>query len=137
MAFGGVLLFEVENQDDANDRLAALLPSINLDSQGTAGVSDLLFRINRRRFLAFAGGEALVNRISTWSTVQIGSVGFTISGGGPVQVVDQTGSFACRLELDVNTAGNFTHQLGGGEAVEVFGKLVGLSQEIAAQGDVP
>ena len=103
LAFGAVLLFEVSNSNEANERLIALLPSVTLDSEG---VSDFLLRINRRRHLS-SGGGSLANRLSTWSTVQGGSVGVTVTGGGPPQFIHQTGHFACRLELDLNTVSTF------------------------------
>ena len=131
LAFGAMLLFEVSSPNEANERLVALLPSVTLDS---GGVSDFLFRINRRTLLSSGGGR-LANRLSTWSTVQGGSVGVTVSGDGPPQFIDQTGLFACRLELDVNTVGTFASPLSGVEAAEVFCELVGFGEEIAREGD--
>ena len=133
LAFGAVLLFEVSNLNEANERLSALLPSVTLDPEG---VSDLLFRINRRRRLS-SGGGSLANRVSTWSTVQGGSVGVAVSADGPPQFIHPRGLFACRLELDMNTVSTFATPLGGGEAAKVFCELVDLGEEIAEQGDTP
>ena len=70
VAFGAVLLFEVSNLNEANERLSALLPSVTLDPEG---VSDLLFRINRRRRLSSGGGawlielaRGLLSRVAQW-----------------------------------------------------------------------
>ena len=133
LAFGAVLFFEVSNSLEANERLSALLPSVILHPEG---VSDVIFRINRRRNLA-SRGESSANRLSTWSTVQGGSIGVAIPGGGPPQFNHQTDHFACRLELDMNTVGTFTTPLSGVEAAEVFQELVILGKEIAEQGDKP
>ena len=133
LAFGAVLLIEVSNLNEANERLSALLPAVTLDSEN---VSDFLFRINRRRRLSSDGGS-LANRLSTWSTVQGGSVGVAISGDSPPQFIHQTGLFACRLELDMNTVSTFATPLGEGEAAKVFCDLVYLGEEIAEQGDTP
>jgi hypothetical protein len=133
VAFGAALLFEVSNLDEANERLSALLPSLTMDPEG---VSDLLFRINRRRSLASRGGS-LANRISTWSIVQGGSVGFAVPGDGPPQFTYQTGHFACKLDLDINTVGTLTTPLGGVEAAEVFRELVVFGSEIAKPEDKP
>ena len=131
LAFGAVLLFEVSSSDEANARLNALLPSVSFEPQG---VSDFLFRINRRRTLT-SREESLANRLGTWSTVQVGSVGFAIPGGGPPQITHRQDRFACRLELDINTVGTFETTLGGTEAAEVFRELVGLGAEIAEHGE--
>jgi hypothetical protein len=133
VAFGAALLFEVSNLDEANERLSALLPSLTMDPEG---VSDLLFRINRRRSLASRGGS-LANRISTWSIVQGGSVGFAVPGDGPPQFTYQTGHFACKLDLDINTVGTFMPPLSEVETAEVFRELVVFGAEIAEQGNKP
>ena len=133
LAFGAVLLFEVSSLNEANERLSALLPSVTL---GPEGVSDLIFRINRRRTLA-SREERLANRLGTWSTVQGGSVGFAVPGDGPPKFTHRTGHFACRLELDMNTVGEFTPPLRGVEAAEVLRELVLFGAEIAEQGDKP
>ena len=134
LAFGAVLLFEVSDINEANKRLLALLPAINLEPED---VADFLFRINRRRPLN-SGDRILCNRLSTWSTVQVGSMGISISGGSPPQLIQQTGQSACRLELDMNTMSTLaTPPLGGGEAVKVFCELIDLGEAIAKQGDSP
>jgi hypothetical protein len=133
LAFGAVLLFEVSSTDEANARLNALLSSVSFEPEG---VSDFLFRINRQRALSsLKGGSA--NRLGTWSSVQVGSVGIAIQGRGSPQVTHGRGNFACRLELDINTAGTFETSLSGAEAAEVFRELVGLGTEIAEQGEKP
>ena len=131
LAFGAVLMFEVSNPFEANESLFALLPSVNF---GSEDVSDFVLRINRRRSLSSVEG-GLANRLSTWSVVQGGSVGVAVSGDGPPQLFQQSGHFACRLELDINTVSTFAVPLGGGEAVKVFRELVDLGREIAEQGD--
>lgn len=135
LAFGAVLMYEATDQNEANQKIATLLPTIDLGNSSSDSVSDLLFRINRKTVARIDGSEILVNRISTWSTVQIGSVGFAISGGGPVQVLGQSGSFACRLELDVNTANNLGHPSIQRDASSIFAKLAHYGQAIAMEGD--
>ena len=133
LAFGAVLLFKVPSTDEANTTLTALLSSVSFEPEG---VSDFLFRINRRKDLSsLKGGSA--NRLGTWSTVRTDSVGFAIQGHGSPQVTHRTGNFACRLELDINTAGMVETSLSGVEAAEVFRELVRLGTEIAEQGEKP
>lgn len=133
LAFGAILLFKVDNQQDANEKLSAFLHSVALDPEN---VSDFLYRINRRRTLGSHEGIE-VNRISTWSTAQGGSIGFAVAGGGPPQLTRQTDHFACRLELDINTASKPISPLSGTEAAQIFSELVALGTEIAENGDRP
>ena len=133
LAFGAVLLFGVSSHYEANATLSRLLPSVSLDPEG---VSDFLYRVNRRRRLTSHDG-GLANRLSTWSTIQDVSVGVAVSGDSPPQLTYQAGHFACRLELDINTVATPTTALSASEATAVFDELVSLGVEIAEQGDKP
>ena len=133
LAFGAILLVEADNQQDANKKLSVFLQSVTLDPED---VSDFLYRINRRRTLV-SHNEIQVNRISTWTTAQGGSIGFAVAGDGLPQLTRQTGHFACRLELDINTASKLPIPLSGTEATGVFSELVALGTEIADEGDKP
>ena len=76
LAFGAVLLSGVSSPYEANSTLGPLLPSVDLDPEG---VSDFLYRVNRRQPLQSRDG-LLANRLGTWSTIQVGSVGVSVSG---------------------------------------------------------
>ncbi len=133
LAFGAVLMFEVPTSEAANSTLNGLLPSVGFDPKG---VSDFLFRINRRRALSSREGS-WANRLGTWSTVQVGTLGFAIAGGGAPQITHRAGNFACRVELDINTVGPFEITVSGEEAANLFSELVALGVEMAEQGESP
>jgi hypothetical protein len=133
LAFGAVLVRAATDLQDAHQALNTLLPSVELDPDS---VSDFSYQVNRRRILSSPAG-ILVNRISRWSTMQGGSVEFVVGNNTQPQFTHLADHFACRLELDVNTAGGFTNPLDGAQAVTLFGELVGLGQEIAEKGDIP
>ena len=133
LAFGAVLLSGVSSPYEANSILGPLLPSVDLDPEG---VSDFLYRVNRRQPLQSREG-LLANRLGTWSTIQVGSVGVSVSGDGSALLTQETGHFACRLELDINTVGASTTSFGGADASAVFGELMSLAVDIAEQGDKP
>ena len=133
LAFGAVLLVEVDDLPGANEILCTLLPSLNLDLEG---VADFLYRVNRRRNLSSIPDNP-VNRLSTWSVAQGGSVQLTMIGNVNPQVTRQDNRFACRLELDVNTVGMFPTPLGEAKAADLFNDLVNLGKEISEKGDIP
>ena len=133
LAFGAVLLAEVDDLRDANVMLDTLLPAVNLDPENA---SDFLYRVNRRRLMASSPGMS-ANRISTWSVAQSGTVGFVIAGNSPPQITSSAGRFSCRLDLDVNTVDMFPSPLGGAQAAELFNELVALGKEITEKGDIP
>jgi hypothetical protein len=133
LAFGGVLLLGVSSVSEANSTLASLLPSVSLDPDR---VSDFLYRVNRRQALASREG-VLANRLGTWSTIQVGSVGVSVSGDGSALLTQEAGHFACRLELDINTVAPSAFSFSGAEATAVFEELVALAVEISEQGDRP
>lgn len=131
LAFGAVLLVGAANPQDAYEKLSTLLQSVTLEPED---VSDFLYRINRRRALSsYEGIQA--NRLSTWSIIQGGSIEFAVAADGPPQFTHLTDLFACKLELDMNTVGNFASPLSGADAAQVFDELVALGADIAEQGD--
>ena len=133
LAFGAVLLIETTSLHEAHEQLDALLPSVSL---ATEDVSDFFYQINRRKTLSSAPG-GLVNRLGKWSTIQGGSVQFSLGGNAVPQVSQSMDHFACRLELDINTASVPANPLSGGEAIELFSELVDLGKEMAEKGDIP
>ena len=134
LAFGAVLVAEATDLHDAHRKLDTLLPSVELDS---GNISDFFYQVNRRRVLDLSPGT-LVNRISRWSASQGGSVEFVMGGNAQPQFTRMAGHFACRLELDVNTADEYhSSPLRGVTAIALFRELVDLSKEMAEKGDIP
>ena len=133
LAFGAILVAEASDLRDANRKLAAFLPAVQLDPDNS---SDFFYQINRRRTIGASPGT-LVNRISKWSAIQGESVGVAVVGNTPPQVTRAATLFACRLELDVNTAGGFPDPLNGEGASALFHELVSLGKEMTEKGDIP
>ena len=133
LAFGAILVAEASDLRDANRKLAGFLPAVRLDPDNA---SDFFYQINRRRTVGAPPGIT-VNRISKWSAIQGESVGVAVVGNTLPQVTRAATFFACRLELDVNTAGGFPDPSSGGRASALFHELVGLSKEITEKGDIP
>lgn len=131
LAFGAVLMAEARDLQDAYKQLDAVLPFVELHA---ANMSDFFYQINRRRNLASVR-NCLANRISRWSAAQVGSVEFLVEGNSQPQVSSGPDLFACRLELDVNTATRLTNVSGFG-AVRLFGELVNFGREISEKGDL-
>jgi hypothetical protein len=133
LAYGAVLLVPVRDVSEGNQLLNNLLPTVDIDP----GMSDFLYRVNRRRAARSLAGLA-INRLSTWSVLSIVDIRLNLplleQGVSPVA---QTGDRSvCRLELDINTAPEFGGEMDHSVASEVFLELVDLGNEIASMGDV-
>ncbi len=136
IAYGGVLLLPAEGQSDAYGKLDDLLQAVNIDLENT---QDLTYRINRRRNSRCKIEGLKINRLSTWSVVQIIDTLVEMSAGGhhPPKVIQSPNSKnICRLELDINTAPEFVQELDKNLLPEIFNELVDTGSEIAIKGDV-
>ena len=133
IAFGATLQYQVPDRITGYRQLQPYLNEVTLDPIHS---SDFFYRINRRRDSRSGIPDLYINRLSAWSVmafrpslVQIGPSG--IQGAlGPE-------SFACRLELDVNTSPEMTGILERNKLTELFAELVELANQIIDQGDVP
>lgn len=104
VALGMVLRLKVEDRNEAYQKLDALIPEVDLDSNAT---SEFLYRINWPCTARIGDETLLINRLSTWSaiinTLMWGKIGEEAS--------KKTESIFCKLETDVNTdpkhKGNF------------------------------
>ena len=136
LAYGAVLLLPAENLHAAYSILNDLLPAIKIDSENT---HDFHYRINRRRPSQHRNEELDINRLSTWSVANITTIGVEISlsaQGAPraTKLIDRS---VCRLELDINTSPEFSEQMDGSIAAELFSELIALGNEIVFKGDIP
>ena len=134
LAYGTVLLLPTKNLYDANRKLDDLLPAVEIDSENT---HDFHYRINRRR-KSRCGVEGLeINRLSTWSAVNLSKIDVEISSGGEQRIMRSNDIF-CRLELDINTAPGFSlNSIEKDSLSEIFNELVELGNKIASEGDIP
>ena len=137
IAYGGVLRLSAKSQLDAYRKLNDLLPAVNIDPENTR---DLTYRINRRRNSRCTIEGLKINRLSTWSVVQIIDtlVDISTSGHHPPKVTQLPNPRSiCRLELDINTVPEFVQELGKNLLPDIFNELVAAGNEIAIKGDVP
>ena len=129
LAFGSVLLAATDDLPAANEKLNSLLPKVELDPTGSF---DFFYQINRRR-QSNSNGQVVINRLSRWTITQGGSFEVDVQGNTEPQF---KAHFACRLELDINTAGALGSVVAGEAAVQSFEELVQLGREIAEKGDI-
>jgi len=130
MAFGAVALLPQQDRASGYRQLAAYLrcaPDVE--------TSDFLYQINRRRDSEALRG-AKVNRLSKWSVAQVQETQIPVLPAGPVMVVGEP-RFACRVELDVNTAPLSLGELPRSAIVNHYRELIALATEILESGDIP
>ena len=133
LAFGSVLLMEAGGLAEANRSMDSLLPDVILDAEAS---SDFLYQINRRR-TSTSSPTVLVNRLSKWSVMQGGAVALAVAGNAEPHFSRGPDFFACRLELDINTAAPLSLSAPEVDVFQLFEELVGLGKEIAEGGDIP
>jgi hypothetical protein len=132
VAFGASLRSPVGDVEEGYAVLDRLLPCVKLDPKGS---SDFLSRINRRRPSGLGLPGLSVNRLSTWSVAR--QVLRSLWAGAGDRPVDQMLGTVCQLDLDINTVPEYDNQVGQEVLGPVFGELVELGAEVAAEGDIP
>jgi hypothetical protein len=134
IAFGGVVLLPVPDRQSGYKRLQTYLPCVTIDPEGSR---DLLYRINRPRMSGTGIKDLAINRLTTWSVSTITFKAFTITGGQPSTVTSGSGAFFCRIDLDINTAAEFSGGFVPDQLEKALNELVGFGIEIIEKGDVP
>lgn len=137
IAYGAILLLPAKSVSDAYKNLATLLPAVEIDVENTR---DFTYRINRRRTSRYGFERLAINRLSTWSAVQIigAVVDVSASGQAPAKVTQLPNTRnICRLELDINTTPERMLELGKGSVTSIFNELIDMGNEIAVKGDIP
>ena len=136
LAYGGVLLLPAESLPDALRRLDELLPTVRVEPEVT---QDFMYRINKRRD-SRSGIEGLkINRLSTWTAVQVIETRIHVSEGdqGTLNVTQLPNSRGlCRLEIDINTIPEFNQEFYKDMVLDIFNELVDIGNETATEGDV-
>ena len=131
LAMGSILLRRVSNLAQGYRELARLLPGVQYDAES---VSDLFYQINRPRS-STSVSSLRINRLSRWSVMQAGSIGLTLGPEGGAVLPSLPSQFACRLELDINTAVSRS-PLSVNQIESLLGELEQLGLEIADRGDI-
>ena len=81
--------------------------------------------------------EMQINRLSTWSVVQMIETSVNISDEGAPRVARSPNPRDfCRLEMDINTMPEFDRELEKSIVPGIFDELVDIGNEIATKGDV-
>ena len=133
LAFGAILLYPVPDRATGYRQLMPYLPAIQLDPERS---SDFLYRINRRRPSTSGIPHLEINRLATWSVMARQLQPVSISPEAVGYFPTPPRSFACRIELDINTAPEFREELSRDQFRAIFHELVHLGQEIATEGDI-
>lgn len=135
IAFGAVVLLPVSGHREGYERLGSLLRrSVNVDPEGS---SDFLYRINRQRqSAAFDRDRLRINRLSTWTVLKMSTmVASAGAAGRPGRIIEER--YACRVELDINTAPTYDGVFQSEAAALVFEELEQMGLQILAEGDIP
>lgn len=130
LAFTASLLQPVPDHPAGYRMLDRYLRWVEIDPQS----SEFLYRINRRAESAVVQGMG-INRLSTWLVGKFAVSVRIITGGHPEQQIKPTETFACAVELDINTVPEFAGPLPHADLPRIFAELVTVGVEIAARGD--
>lgn len=141
LAYASVLLLPTPDLASAHAQLVEFLPAVNLDQENTR---DFQYRINRRRHLpstfeATSVRGLPINRLATWSAVELTQTIVDISGGDASHsIVENPASLTfCRLELDINTVPEHTRTLAASDLPPLFSFLVDAAADLSEHGDTP
>ncbi|MCH9035848.1 MAG: hypothetical protein IH860_00825 [Chloroflexi bacterium] len=134
LAFGAVLVLPVKDHLSGYRRLAQFLPDLKIDADGS---SDLLYQINRPRKSGTDISGLIINRLSKWSVSRGTLLRISLEPGATSTISRGTFRFACRAELDINTAADFDGDFSRESLPFVFDELTRLGKEISVKGDIP
>jgi hypothetical protein len=127
LAFSAKLLQPAASAEEAYRVLADHLPIVNLDSNP----NDFLLQINRRKEESDVVDGLPINRVSTWSKLNLAVV---VELGKPFT---WPGRCYSALELDINTVPEKAEVLPRDSLARLFKELVSLGVDIAEHGDTP
>jgi hypothetical protein len=134
IAFGAIVMFPVVDLVQGYRQLQEYLPVLKIDPEGS---SDLLYRINRKRDSQSGIKDLKINRLISWVVASIEYRALEVFPGHTAVAAPSAQTFACRVEMDVNTGAEFSGQFSPVQSPVVFKELVQLGYEIVEKGDVP
>lgn len=109
--------------------LGVMLPSVDVDPATT----DLRYQVNRPRPSRLGIPNLRINRLMAWSAVRME----VISISGRTMSHHGLPLFACRVELDINTAPDFANHLPHEALPNLLRELWDLGAEILKEGERP
>jgi hypothetical protein len=131
LAFGALLLHQVDNREKAYEELDRLLYSLVADPK----MKELFYRCNWPAESKAVPG-LMINRLTGWSALrvttnllQLAGESFNVSAGPELHTV--------RLEIDHNTDQGHMTPFEIAQVVPIFKELVGLARENAEKGELP
>ena len=135
LALGATLTMPVQDRRSGYMLLAQYLPGVTVEPERS---SDLLYQINRPRFTRTGIPRLVINRLSKWAVVLQGTARIDLSVPvATLSYLPTSQAYACRLELDINTAPDFPGDLPHDQLGALLEEFADLSREIAAKGDIP
>lgn len=134
LAFGPTFVYPVDSRVAGYRQLSVYLHSIKLDPEGS---SDFLYQINRIRNSTSKIDGLKINRLSKWSVSALQRMDFSVGKEIDLSVTKRQAQYACRLDLDINTAAEFAGPLPKKQLSLIFQELLDLAKEIALEGDIP
>lgn len=134
LAFGAIINQEVRSREEGYHLLAKYLPEIRLSPEST----DFLYQINRPRKSAVPGmEERSINRLSKWSCVAMHrTIVQSLPDGTPSTSPLGVPSYACNLELDISTTGDFKEDLPQQALAQIVREQYDFGIEMASRGDI-
>ena len=129
IAVGAIVILPVSSRENGYAQLGAYLPAVVLDPVGS---TDFGYQINRRRDSTTIR-ELPINRVGKWSVMSTRALSFLERGA----VIGERRGYACRLELDINTAPENTTAIAPQALPDLIEECRGLLLEIVEKGDVP
>jgi hypothetical protein len=134
LAFGAVLNQAVGSREEGYHLLAKYLPEIRLSPEST----DFLYQINRPGKSAVPSSEGRsINRLSKWSCVAMHrTIVQYFPDGTPSTSPVGVASYACNLELDISTPGDFKEDLPQQTLAQILQEQYNFGIDIALRGDI-
>jgi hypothetical protein len=131
MAFAPALLHKFADRLSAYKTLVSLVKTIN---QPPEKLHDLLFRVNWPQNSTAVNG-LILNRLTTWSVIQIQLQMLVADGNSPATYVNELAN-ALRLELDHNTDPKHIEAFDAAQLVPIYRELTNLALQNAQEGEV-
>jgi len=132
VAFGGVLLWQTEDNRQTYDRMRELLASVTVEPNA---MQDLIYRVNWPR-QSIAAPDIKLNRITTWNAMRYG-INLLQASSSQLVATPTSEVFAVRLEFDNNTDASRTEPIASDLIQPILEELVQMALENATQGEKP